>query len=254
MLIITFIYTAQIQLYSFLKDLKIYLTIKNLKIYRKKQKKKRARPTRWLYLWVPWQNPNWNPILRVHLVLNSHKLPFLDFKLSQAETTWPVPIKQYMIDIVHGKYATGQTYNHCHKCWESCFFYLFFPSFPRPWPNIEQKFNVCGWNCSVVPTRQDLTWLPVQTAHILFLQHNWCKCQNPLQNPKMLSPHWLYRNQAKRLERETVNIIHLINFRVQPNCCLISLRLVKQPIALYFSIFKLQVASWQVTFSEIKNM
>ena len=22
------------------------------------------------------------------------------------------------------------------------FFYLFFPSSPRPWPNIEQKFNV----------------------------------------------------------------------------------------------------------------
>ena len=217
MLIITFIYTAQIQLYSFLKDLKIYLTIKDLKIYRKKQQKKRARPARWLYLYI-------------------------------------ILVQQYMIDIVHGKYATGQTYNHCHKCWESCSFYLFFPSFPRPWPNIEQKFNVCGRNCSVVPTRQDLTWLPVQTAHILFLQHNWCKCQNPLQNPKMLSPHWLYRNQAKRLERETVNIIHLINFRVQPNCCLISLRLVKQPIALYFSIFKLQVASWQVTFSEIKNM
>ena len=46
MLIITFIYTAQIQLYSFLKDLKIYLTIKDLKIYRKKKKKKKssARP------------------------------------------------------------------------------------------------------------------------------------------------------------------------------------------------------------------
>ena len=40
--IITFIYTAQIQLYSFqmrltIKDLKIYLTIKDLKIYRKKK-------------------------------------------------------------------------------------------------------------------------------------------------------------------------------------------------------------------------
>ena len=39
--IITFIYTVQIQLYSFqmrltIKDLKIYLTIKDLKIYRKK--------------------------------------------------------------------------------------------------------------------------------------------------------------------------------------------------------------------------
>ena len=44
MLIITFIYTTQIQLYSFLKDLKIYLTIKNLKIYRKKQKKKELGP------------------------------------------------------------------------------------------------------------------------------------------------------------------------------------------------------------------
>ena len=42
--IITFIYTAQIQLYSFqmrltIKDLKIYLKIKDLKIYRKKNKK-----------------------------------------------------------------------------------------------------------------------------------------------------------------------------------------------------------------------
>ena len=41
-IIITFIYTAQIQLYSFqmrltIKDLKIYLTIKDLKIYRKKK-------------------------------------------------------------------------------------------------------------------------------------------------------------------------------------------------------------------------
>ena len=44
MLIITFIYTAQIQLYSFLKDLKIYLTIKDLKIYRKKKKKKELGP------------------------------------------------------------------------------------------------------------------------------------------------------------------------------------------------------------------
>ena len=40
--IITFIYTAQIQLYSFqmrltIKDLKIYLTIKDLRIYRKKK-------------------------------------------------------------------------------------------------------------------------------------------------------------------------------------------------------------------------
>ena len=42
--IITFIYTAQIQLYSFqmrltIKNLKIYLTIKDLKIYHKKKKK-----------------------------------------------------------------------------------------------------------------------------------------------------------------------------------------------------------------------
>ena len=42
-IIITFIYTAQIQLYSFqmrltIKDLKIYLTIKDLKIYRLKKK------------------------------------------------------------------------------------------------------------------------------------------------------------------------------------------------------------------------
>ena len=41
-IIITFIYTAQIQLYSFqmrltIKDLKIYLTIKDPKIYRKKK-------------------------------------------------------------------------------------------------------------------------------------------------------------------------------------------------------------------------
>ena len=42
-IIITFIYTAQIQLYSFqmrltIKDLKIYLTIKDPKIYHKKKK------------------------------------------------------------------------------------------------------------------------------------------------------------------------------------------------------------------------
>ena len=41
-IVITFIYTAQIQLYSFqmrltITDLKIYLTIKDLKIYRKKK-------------------------------------------------------------------------------------------------------------------------------------------------------------------------------------------------------------------------
>ena len=43
-IIMTFIYTVQIQLYSFqmrltIKDLKIYLTIKDLKIYHNKKKK-----------------------------------------------------------------------------------------------------------------------------------------------------------------------------------------------------------------------
>ena len=31
------------------------------------------------------------------------------------------------------------------------FFYLFFfPSFPRPWPNVKQDVNVCDRNCSVI--------------------------------------------------------------------------------------------------------
>ena len=29
-------------------------------------------------------------------------------------------------------------------------FYLFFPSFPGPWPNVEQNINVCAQNCSVI--------------------------------------------------------------------------------------------------------
>ena len=29
------------------------------------------------------------------------------------------------------------------------FFTSFFPSSPRPWPNVEQNVNVCARNCSV---------------------------------------------------------------------------------------------------------
>ena len=26
----------------------------------------------------------------------------------------------------------------------------FFPSFSRPWPNVEQNYNVCAGNCSLI--------------------------------------------------------------------------------------------------------
>ena len=45
-----------------------------------------------------------------------------------------------------------RTYRHRQKCWKArlllstSFFSL--PSFTRPWPNVEEKFNVCTRNCS----------------------------------------------------------------------------------------------------------
>ena len=41
-------------------------------------------------------------------------------------------------------------YNHRQKCWEGCLFYLFFFFLPNPWPNVDQKVNVCARNCSVM--------------------------------------------------------------------------------------------------------
>ena len=34
--------------------------------------------------------------------------------------------------------------------WKVAVFTSFFPSFPCPWPNVEQNLNVCGRNCSVI--------------------------------------------------------------------------------------------------------
>ena len=46
--------------------------------------------------------------------------------------------------------ACGESYNQRQKCWEGCFFTSFFPSSPRPWPNVQQNVNICARNCSVI--------------------------------------------------------------------------------------------------------
>ena len=33
---------------------------------------------------------------------------------------------------------------------KATFFTSFFPSSPRPWPNVEQNVNVCARDCSVI--------------------------------------------------------------------------------------------------------